>query len=722
MNITVKEKSFEKIFANEHLEITEVQQAEIALLLNDEQDKNSVSSNSIEISEIEASDDTIEDQKMQEDKESRVVNVSIKTESNNELQDVSQEKATIECDVSAISEQPMNITAVTLPDGTTALVHADIENWATDNDATKYIKAQQIQFENGTTAYIRVEDYQKLLPENDIEKCSERVELLPKIVEGSTIELQDGTTAILPCDGETLGTIQLPNGTTAYISSDAQFFDTKSGNSAINLVSNLSHSSSPLTDIPVTCTLTTSDDKEMLSINSTGVIGSVKTSSGPKPFKCPVKGCNKVYAFQHHLKVHSRTHTGIRPFLCTHLSCGKTFSTGYGLKSHERIHTGEKPYKCIQESCSKAFKTSGDLQKHIRTHTGKFMHGLLKGVAIFSTENEMKIVTNAKKDTKVVFKEHAQSKKREYLELVLEIEHASFTPLVFGTNGGERPFKCDYEGCERSFTTSNIRKVHMRVHTGERPYACDVETCKKTFSSATNYKNHMRIHSGERPYACNYPDCDKRFTEYSSLYKHHVVHTMAKPYTCEICGKTYRQTSTLATHRRTYHDVIETVLHLNENGAQNISISSDLDTTDKLLADGNIIITKSTAGVNALGEDTTVVTLGENMHSLNDVQKYEILEQKECLDDKNQNEEGTSIMNIIGEAENGLGQQIYVLADSSQFSFFQNQITHGQLLATIPITSAVDGTSEIQAVIESEASDEKVEIVENMEVIEATDE
>ncbi|KAG1651416.1 putative phosphoenolpyruvate synthase [Nymphon striatum] len=44
--------------------------------------------------------------------------------------------------------------------------------------------------------------------------------------------------------------------------------------------------------------------------------------------------------------------------------------------------------------------------------------------------------TNANKDTKVVFKEHEQSKKREYLERVLEIEHASFTPLGLGTNGG----------------------------------------------------------------------------------------------------------------------------------------------------------------------------------------------------------------------------------------------------------------------------------------------
>lgn len=45
----------------------------------------------------------------------------------------------------------------------------------------------------------------------------------------------------------------------------------------------------------------------------------------------------------------------------------------------------------------------------------------------------------------------------------------------------------------------------------------------------------------------------KRFTEYSSLYKHNIVHTHQKPYTCHLCLKTYRQTSTLAMHKRTVH-------------------------------------------------------------------------------------------------------------------------------------------------------------------------
>ena len=72
------------------------------------------------------------------------------------------------------------------------------------------------------------------------------------------------------------------------------------------------------------------------------------------------------------------------------------------------------------------------------------------------------------------------------------------------------------------------------------------------------------FHSGERPYICQVIGCNKRFTEYSSLYKHHVVHTHNKPYTCNICNKTYRQTSTLANHKRTAHCEMSDVDHLSE--------------------------------------------------------------------------------------------------------------------------------------------------------------
>ena len=38
--------------------------------------------------------------------------------------------------------------------------------------------------------------------------------------------------------------------------------------------------------------------------------------------------------------------------------------------------------------------------------------------------------------TAKIFRQHEQAKKREYLERVLRVQQGSFTPLIFGTNGG----------------------------------------------------------------------------------------------------------------------------------------------------------------------------------------------------------------------------------------------------------------------------------------------
>uniref|UniRef100_A0ABK0LQ49 Zinc finger protein 143 n=1 Tax=Rattus norvegicus TaxID=10116 RepID=A0ABK0LQ49_RAT len=193
------------------------------------------------------------------------------------------------------------------------------------------------------------------------------------------------------------------------------------------------------------------------------------------------------------------------------------------MQVHERSHTGDRPYQCEHSGCGKAFATGYGLKSHFRTHTGEKPYRC-------SEDNCTKS-----------FKTSGDLQKH------------------IRTHTGERPFKCPIEGCGRSFTTSNIRKVHIRTHTGERPYYCTEPGCGRAFASATNYKNHVRIHTGEKPYVCTVPGCDKRFTEYSSLYKHHVVHTHSKPYNCNHCGKTYKQISTLAMHKRTAHNDTEPI-------------------------------------------------------------------------------------------------------------------------------------------------------------------
>ncbi|KAM8795903.1 zinc finger protein 76 [Eudromia elegans] len=212
---------------------------------------------------------------------------------------------------------------------------------------------------------------------------------------------------------------------------------------------------------------------------------------------------------------------GSRAFRCGYKGCGRFYTTAHHLKVHERAHTGDRPYTCDFPSCGKAFATGYGLKSHVRTHTGEKPYKCPEDLC----SKAFKMSGDLQKHIR--------------------------------THTGERPFKCPFEGCGRSFTTSNIRKVHVRTHTGERPYVCPEPNCGRGFTSATNYKNHMRIHTGEKPYACTVPGCGKRFTEYSSLYKHHVVHTHCKPYACSHCGKTYRQTSTLAMHKRSSHGELE---------------------------------------------------------------------------------------------------------------------------------------------------------------------
>uniref|UniRef100_A0A8C3F0N5 Transcription factor IIIA n=1 Tax=Corvus moneduloides TaxID=1196302 RepID=A0A8C3F0N5_CORMO len=228
-----------------------------------------------------------------------------------------------------------------------------------------------------------------------------------------------------------------------------------------------------------------------------------------------------INALQQYGRKRKGQQVGSRAFRCGYKGCGRLYTTAHHLKVHERAHTGDRPYTCDFPSCGKAFATGYGLKSHVRTHTGEKPYKCPEDMCskAFKTSGDLQ--------------KHIR------------------------THTGERPFKCPFVGCGRSFTTSNIRKVHIRTHTGERPYMCPEPGCGRGFTSATNYKNHMRIHTGEKPYLCTVPGCGKRFTEYSSLYKHHVVHTHCKPYTCSSCGKTYRQTSTLAMHKRSSHGELE---------------------------------------------------------------------------------------------------------------------------------------------------------------------
>uniref|UniRef100_A0A452S8Z8 C2H2-type domain-containing protein n=1 Tax=Ursus americanus TaxID=9643 RepID=A0A452S8Z8_URSAM len=63
----------------------------------------------------------------------------------------------------------------------------------------------------------------------------------------------------------------------------------------------------------------------------------------------------------------------------------------------------------------------------------------------------------------------------------------------------EKPFKCEFDGCDRKFANSSDRKKHSHVHTSDKPYYCKIRGCDKSYTHPSSLRKHMKIHCKSPP-------------------------------------------------------------------------------------------------------------------------------------------------------------------------------------------------------------------------------
>ena len=86
----------------------------------------------------------------------------------------------------------------------------------------------------------------------------------------------------------------------------------------------------------------------------------------------------------------------------------------------------------------------------------------------------------------------------------------------------------------------------------ERPYRCGYPGCDKSYKNKRHLIRHFIVHTGISNFGCTYPECvgKKYFRDHEMLNRHITsIHTPEKPFRCNKCNKPFARTESLKSHR-----------------------------------------------------------------------------------------------------------------------------------------------------------------------------
>jgi len=204
-------------------------------------------------------------------------------------------------------------------------------------------------------------------------------------------------------------------------------------------------------------------------------------NEGNKFIECHL--CGKKFINKYNLQNHFKTVHSVEKLECDWIGCDFKTNSAATLKLHRMRHTGDLPFVCEWPACEKKFRTNTRLEKH-----KKAVH-----------ENDP--------DFKCDWPECGEAfVRRNYLESHINKVHLN-----------QRPFKCDQ--CDHSYASSYDLKAHVHQnHTRDKLKCdqCDYETVR-----SDDLKVHvMRKHTGEKPFKCEWSGCQSSFVTKYELRAH----------------------------------------------------------------------------------------------------------------------------------------------------------------------------------------------------------